>query len=525
MSNKEVSKTTETKPKKNLKKFKYGSMSVVVIVLVIVLVIIVNLICSMISKRSPIKIDLTADNRYELSDESVDAIKSLKGDVEITVTFPKSDFASIGAYYQQMYAAYYGINVETPYEMIPSILENYEMYAKQGEGSIKVQYIDMNKDPDIIAKYRDYYNNDIPEGSIIVFSGDENNGRVKVISQEEIIGMIQPANTSTQTSVTMNFVGESTFTSAILNVTDSNPIKTAVVSMMNGASVSGQGYESATSQIMEFLGKNGYDCTEIDIVSDELNPDDYDFVVVPMPSVDFSADIIGKLGDFLYNDGNYQRNMLYIPNLYVADLPNISEFLADWSIQVEEDIILDDTNWINISDLRNLNIKLEISDSDSVGSLPNETLPIVAPASKKLSILTKNNDSVATSVLKSMDTSYDQNNTETGARDVAVISKKETSIGLDTYTSHMLVLGSSFSLDSTILNQTNTFNNANVIIGMLNTMTGKEASAVIPEKALQQALIAPTAHEMNVIKVFAIYVIPAVVAVIGVCVFVRRKNR
>lgn len=525
MSNKEVSKTTETKPKKNLKKFKYGSMSVVVIVLVIVLVIIVNLICSMISKRSPIKIDLTADNRYELSDESVDAIKNLKGDVEITVTFPKSDFASIGAYYQQMYAQYYGINVETPYEMIPSILENYEMYAKQGEGSIKVQYIDMNKDPDIIAKYRDYYNNEIPEGSIIVFSGDGKNGRVKVISQEEIIGMIQPANTSTQTAVTMNFVGESTLTSAILNVTDSNPIKTAVVSMMNGASVSGQGYESATSQIMEFLGKNGYDCTEIDIASDELNPDDYDFVVVPMPSVDFSADIIGKLGDFLYNGGNYQRNMLYIPNLYVADLPNISEFLADWSIQVGEDIILDDTNWINISDLRNLNIKLEISDSDSVGSLPNETLPIVAPASKKLSVLTKNNDSVATSVLKSMDTSYDQNNTETGARDVAVISKKETSVGLDTYTSHMLVLGSSFIMDSTLLNQTNTFNNANVIIGMLNTMTGKEASAVIPEKALQQALIAPTAHEMNVIKVFAIYVIPAVVAVIGVCVFVRRKNR
>lgn len=525
MSNKEVSKTTETKPKKNLKKFKYGSMSVVVIVLVIVLVIIVNLICSMISKRSPIKIDLTADNRYELSDESVDAIKNLKGDVEITVTFPKSDFASIGAYYQQMYAQYYGINVETPYEMIPSILENYEMYAKQGEGSIKVQYIDMNKDPDIIAKYRDYYNNEIPEGSIIVFSGDGNNGRVKVISQEEIIGMIQPANTSTQTAVTMNFVGESTLTSAILNVTDSNPIRTAVVSMMNGASVSGQGYESATSQITEFLGRNGYDCTEIDIASDELNPDDYDFVVVPMPSVDFSADIIGKLGDFLYNGGNYQRNMLYIPNLYVADLPNISEFLADWSIQVGEDIILDDTNWINISDLRNLNIKLEISDSDSVGSLPNETLPIVAPASKKLSVLTKNNDSVATSVLKSMDTSYDQNNTETGARDVAVISKKETSVGLDTYTSHMLVLGSSFIMDSTLLNQTNTFNNANVIIGMLNTMTGKEASAVIPEKALQQALIAPTAHEMNVIKVFAIYVIPAVVAVIGVCVFVRRKNR
>lgn len=529
MSNKEVAKTKENKPKKNkseknLKKFKYGSMSVVVIVLVIVLVIILNLICSMISKRSPIKIDLTSDNRYELSQESIDALKKLKGDVEITVTFPKSDFESMGAYYQQMYA-YYGMNVETPYEMIPSILENYEMYAKQGDGNIKVQYVDMNKDPDIIAKYRKFYNNDIPEGSMIIFSGDGDNGRVKVISREEIVGMIQPSNTSTQTAVTMNFVGESTLTSAIMNVTDANPIKTAVATKINGASLPGEDSSSLAQGIIDFLGKNGYDCTEIDISSDELNPDDYDLVVVPMPSVDFSNDIIEKLGDFLYNDGNYERDMLYIPNAYTPEFPNIAEFLADWSIQVEESIILDDTNWMYINELRNLNINLEISDSDSVGNLPNETLPIVAPASKKLSILTKNNDSVATSVLKSMDTSYDQNDETKGARDVAVISKKETSIELDTYTSHLLVLGSSLMTDSSLLNETNTFNNANVIIGMINTMTGKEASAVIPEKALQQALIAPTANEMKVIKVISVYIIPAIVAAIGIFVFIRRKNR
>ncbi|MDE6780019.1 MAG: GldG family protein [Ruminococcus sp.] len=531
MSNKETANTAENSPKKkkNLKKFKYGSMSAVVIALVIVLVIILNLICSMLAKRSPLKIDLTADNRYEISEESVEAIKNLKGDVEITVTFPKSDFASMGAYYQQMYA-YYGMNVETPYEMIPSILENYEMYAKQGSGSIKVQYVDMNKDPDIISKYRNFYNNDIPEGSIIVFSGNGDNGRVKVISREQIISMIKPANTSTQTAVTMTFVGESTLTSAIMNVTDANPIKTGFISMMNGASLSGQGYDIMTEEFMSFLEKNGYDCTEIDIATDSISPEEYDFLVLPMPAVDFSADIIGKLGDFLYNDGNYQRNMLYIPSLYVGELPNISEFLADWSIEVEENVVLDDTNWIetyifNQNINKNINIKVEINDTDSVGSLPNETLPIVAPATKKLNILTKNNDSVATSVLKSMETSFDQDSEAKGARDTAIVSVKETSAGLDRYSSHLLVLGSSYMISDTLLTQTNAFNNANVIIGMLNTMTGKETSAVIPDKALQQALITPTAAEMNGIRIFVLYAIPVIVAAIGIVVFVRRKNR
>ena len=457
----------------------------------------------------------------------MEAIKNLKGDVEITVTFPKSEFTSMASYYQYMYLQGYGVNVETPYDMIPSILENYEMYAKQGEGNITVQYVDMNKDPDIIAKYRKFYNNDIPEGSIVVFSGNEDNGRVKVISQEEIVQMIIPSNTSTNTAVTMNFVGESTITSAILGVTDSNPIKTAFASMMNGTSITGQGYETISANFMSFLGKNGYDCTEIDIATDELNPEDYDFVVIPMPAVDFSADIIGKLGDFLYNGGNYQKNMLYIPNLYVNDLPNITEFLADWNIQVDESAVLDDTNWIEtyLGFNQNVNVKLEISDTESVGTLPNETLPIVAPATRKLSILTKNNDNVTTSVLKSMDTSYDQDDSQTGARDTAVISVKETSAGLDRYSSHLLVLGSSFMISNSLLTQTNAFNNANVIMGMLNTMTGKEATAVIPEKALQQALITPTASQMNGIKIFTIYVIPAVVAVAGIIVFIRRRNK
>ena len=80
-------------------------------------------------------------------------------------------------------------------------------------------------------------------------------------------------------------------------------------------------------------------------------------------------------------------------------------------------------------------------------------------------------------------------------------------------------------ISNSLLTQTNAFNNANVIMGMLNTMTGKEASAVIPEKALQQALITPTASQMNGIKIFTIYAIPAIVAVAGIIVFVRRRNK
>ena len=59
MSNKE---NTEKKPR-NLKKFKYGSMSAVVLVLVVAIVVVINIIVGALMNRYPIKVDLTADGR------------------------------------------------------------------------------------------------------------------------------------------------------------------------------------------------------------------------------------------------------------------------------------------------------------------------------------------------------------------------------------------------------------------------------------------------------------------------------
>ena len=122
---------TEKKPR-NLKKLKFGSMSVVVLILVIAIVIVLNLMANIMSKRYPMKVDLTPDKRYELTDESIQVLKDLDKDVEITVTSTRDTFASMATYFQQMYASYYGMNVELPYDMIPEILDKYSIYAEQG---------------------------------------------------------------------------------------------------------------------------------------------------------------------------------------------------------------------------------------------------------------------------------------------------------------------------------------------------------------------------------------------------------
>lgn len=525
----ELSETAEKAPR-NLKKLRFGSVSVLVLLLVLAIIIAANVMANLLAKRTPLKLDLTPDNRYELSDESIQAMKDLTEDVDITVTSTRETFTSMASYFKQMYASYYGMNVEMPYEMIPEILDKYSVYAQSGKGSVNVKFVDINKDPDVLTEIKKNYNGDIAEGSIVVTCGD----RVKVIGTEDVRNMITPSNGSTQANMSMVFAGESILTTSILSVVDSNPVSAGIITTINGAGVYESGYESIVTGLRDLLTKNGYNVSDVDIATGNITPDEYQLLVIPVPSMDFTSDVIDKLGDFLYNGGQYGRNLLYIPSFSTTNLPNINEFLADWSIEIsEEDMVMDEntvqTPVYALNSIAQTPV-LTVADADSVGKLANEALPIVAPFPKEIKILSKNNGTIVTAVLKTSDTSYpvvagEEKKDEKGARSVAVVSRKETSDQFAVLSSHVMVLGSAFMTDNLIIGQNTTYNNASVILGMINNMTGKENGIVIPEKALQQNVIAPTAGEARVIRILIIYLIPALVAAVGIFVLLRRRNR
>ena len=530
----ETEKEKKPKKPKNTRKLKFGSMSVVTIVLVIAIVIVLNIMSGLLMKRYPVKLDLTPDNRYDISQQSIDVLADMDKDVEITVTSPKDFFSQMDTYFKNMYYQYYGVIVDVPYSMIPEVLEKYSVYAQQGKGSIKVSYVDINKNPDVVTELQKYYNGDIREGSIVFRCGD----RVKVISDTEVNSMIVPSQNSSAGNFTMTFAGESIFTSAVRSVTDMKPVRAAIVSSMNGNAIVDQTHSPIVSSVSSFLASNGYDCTDVDVATDALSPEDYDLLVVAAPAIDFSQDIVEKFSDFLYNGGNYEKNMIYIPNLYASNLPNISEFLAEWKIEVETAYIVDESNSVQtlIAALGNVDYSpvLSIADSEAVGTLPNSALPIAAPAPKPVNVLSVNNDSVITEILKTSSSSPLEQliqdhevSSEPGEYNVIVKSRKETTTnnGFVILGSNLLVVGSPFMLDSAVLGSTNTFNNASAFLNIVNDMTGKEASAVIPEKALQQSNLALTVTSARVIQIVVIIAIPALVAVIGIAVLLWRKNK
>ncbi len=527
----ETTETTEkAKSKKNLKKLKFGSVSAITIALVIAVVIAANIVCSLLTQRYPMKLDLTTDNRFEISEESIEALKSIDKDVEIIVTTSKDYFTAMGTSYEQMFYQYYGAIVECPYDIIPEILDKYSVYAEAGKGGVDVKYVDINKNPDVVTEINKYYTGEIKEGGIVVKCGE----RVKFITPDEVVSMVTPSQHSTQNNIVMTFTGESVLTSAVKSVADANLVKVAFVSKVNGGGVLDQTHASVASSLMSFLNKNGYECAEVDLGADSL--EEYDTIAVVAPAVDFTADTITKLSDFLYNNGEYEKDMIYIPNLFVTNLPNITEFLADWKIQFEPAVILDEETAVQASVAAFGQVAyvpaVNIADKEITGTLSNETLPLIAPDSRAITVLNKNNETIVKEVIKSAGTSYltpltedAEVSEEKGEYNIVVKARKEASEGLNVFGSNILVIGSPFMLDSAVLAGTNTYNNANVMLNIINETTGKEAGAVIPEKSFDQYVLSISQNSARVVMVVVIVVIPLLIGIAGLCVLLWRKNK
>ena len=412
------------------------------------------------------------------------------------------------------------------------LFEKERERSKEKSDRLRDLYAERDSMKETINKYKKYYTGDIVENNIIIYSDE----RVRVLSYTDIADMIKSPQTSSATSLQMSFAGESVLTSAIMAVTDSHPVTVAVGKTYGGNALYEQNYGTIVDSLVQFLTKGGYDCVDVDLSTDALSPDDYDMLLIAVPSIDFSADVINKFSDFLYNGGKYGKNLFYIPNFSAMSLPNFDEFLADWCLQVEPSYIIDDKNSVQtpITSLGQLfdAPKVNISEPDLVGDVGNAALNTVAPFTKPVTVLSKNNTNVVKPILKSNDTSFVYDMMEEKAKEgdrnsynVAVLSTREQQSGMDVIKSNVLVVGSSFMFDNAILAYTTTYNNADVILGMLNNISGKSAGVVIADKSLEQTVISPSVAEMNVIRVITIIVIPALVALAGVIVLLRRKNK
>lgn len=557
----QMSDEKRQKKLKNRKKLKYGGLATAVTVIFVAVVVLVNVVVSQIGKRFPdVVLDLTTANVYEISDETMDYIRDLDQDVEIAVSAEESTFQT-----------------DKYNKMIAETLAKYQGYSDH----ISVTYFDTTKDPDVLSKYQEMYGGTISANKIIVNSGE----RVKVYDafsdmfdiDQETYQYYQYGYASLTDCIT-GFKGEQTLTTAIMNVTDSNPKTVGVITKANGATIFAQTQSQsdpntyALAAAEQLLGNNGYDIQELDIVTDELDTETLDILLLPAPSSDLTTDAIKKMTDFLHNDGNLGKQLIYVADYTQASTPNLNAFLKEWNVQIDSSYVNDENSSSNQAATILLGRGQAYAfpratvteEEDYNGNLANAALPIIAPMARPIDALTANNGRTVTALLTTSDTSYrypltqsdssdasdtledtteaaedateaetaetttatsfDTSTAEQQANTVMALCRDQQSTGDAFIESDVIVLGSMSMLDYNLI-QDSSYNNAEYFVGLLNSICGKEDNIVIAAKDMTQATISATETQLKTIRVVVVFLIPLAVVAVGVVVAIRRRYR
>ena len=321
-------KVKKAKRIKNQALLKRGGYAVAITAAVMVGIIVLNVLLGVLAKRVPLEFDMTLDKKNSMSQENVEYIKGIDKEVVITVCANESDYITyMSNYAPQMYGV---VNGDAGYyDQTMMLINRYDNYNKK----IKIRYVD-TQDTEFTEITAKYPQEQIGYGDLIVTCNDGSAERYKVVNFKDIYVLEEDETyaaygMSGYYALTGNNI-ETALTSAIAYVTNNVDKKVAFIT--------GHSKEDYTADYRQLLKNNNY---EIDVISDAVITklsNDYNAVFIAAPTTDFLDTELDILSKYLDNDGKYGKGLVYFADAASPYLPNLSAFLAEWGIEVNEGI-------------------------------------------------------------------------------------------------------------------------------------------------------------------------------------------
>lgn len=501
---------------------KYGSLATALTALFIVAVILVNIVVTMLFERFPISLDLTGNNVYTVSEETKAYISGIDVPVEITVISTEGTFRGISDYTVQC----------------AELLDNYTQYNP----NITVSYKDLLSNPDFVANYSAA----IADGDIIVELGNSEHKRVKVITLADIInvpedyesylagykaqaGGLYTHRLFEQNGLILSSNAEQALTSAIMTVTDANPITVATLKYP-GAN------ESDVSGLTGLLDKNGYMLTNINIQTEDIGSD-VDIIIIPAPKIDYTVAEIDKISEWLSNDAELGKDIIYIASAEQAQTPNLDGLLYKYGITVEQKTIYE-TDRRYYSNTENFTIQSMASDKYK-NDIANPNLSLFVPNARAIStrfkeedgynsceILVKSSNNAVLRPMYGVSDSWTAEDAEERGSFVSVALGKYKALNQETHISrytNVVVVGSDMMVTSSLMSAPQ-LNNGDFFLSLINELTGKTEGVTIVPKALKAKGVLVNDNVKNSLNLTFAVIIPLIVIVAGVVVWVRRRH-
>ena len=515
---------------KNDALLKRGGYSLAITAVVLACLIILNWwLMPALANRFHLEFDMTTDKKNSISEENIEYIKGIEGEVNITVCATKDDYANYMSYYAPNY---YGVEINSAsdleyFEQTITLISKYAEY----NDNLKIKYVDPQS-TEFTAITTSYSAYALAYGDILVTSTVSGNERVKHLTFNDIYSTSESSSSSYSyySSYTLNSNRiESALTSAISYVTSADTKKVAVLS--------GHSENAYTSAYQELLTANNYDITEI---SDQLITSissDYDAVIIAAPTVDFIGSELDVISEFLDNGGKLGKGLIFFADASCPAMPNLYDFLAQWGISVGEGLLFE-TNSSNHITGKPSSIGIypaEVEDDDITATLTyaiadfNVPMNVCEPASttRKATALMQTLDSAVIAPVGASSDWSDYTEDDTKQFD-SVIQSVESDYDSDNnlLTSYVMAFSSVEYVQSTWASYSELCNQDIVMACTDRASHVGDTSMTFTSKVIENESFASsvTAGSSKAVNIIFMFVLPIAVIAVGIVIYVRRRN-
>lgn len=425
-----------------VKKAKYYSVNTAFTLVFIAAAVLVNLFFGILANKVNLRLDLTSEGIFTLSDTSKSLISELEAagkKAELIICCDEETAKGASE------------TTSSSVSVTKYIVDTCEGYAKAYSG-ISVAYVNPTYNPSYY-KSRGIELNDGTDSSVTgavvmaVYSPDT--GRYKLIKSTAVENL--------------EYVGfERRLASATLFVSKDN-LQTVGV-------ITGHG-EEEVPYYQQILEDNGYILEYIKLSDYEKIPDSISMLVIANPSRTYDTDEIAKIDAFLSNGEQLGKHLMVFGDLDMSDNLLLETYLRDeWGVSIEKECVFD-TNSDYVYELKSAGITfltVDYAEKNIAGSLASSKAPlrVLLGKTRRVSRAFSDLDNISTyPLLSSSDSSYSKKivlyqngntyNKEAGDAegpfDIGVMSEKYRYDGTLKVTSNVAVFGTTSLLDSVFL--------------------------------------------------------------------------
>ena len=551
------------------KKFKYGTLNLILIAVVIAVVIMANSIVTVLAEAFNWNLDMTEEQLYTVSDELVALLDTVSQDADIDIIFCCDKDKAEGNF----------VDASTGTGSALAYVHATATQIEDRLDNITVLYKDVISDHDFMKKFDAGV--DATESSVIIARKDKNGAYGTMYRVYHATSFYTFAEDATGATTLYGYSGERTFASAIISLTyDKAPTayfvtghgETVPYSLSTGeyevpalakllldcgfrvryiylgddekqftCPVSGCGETWGKKEI----GKSvSFDCEcgktyktyDVQFTEERVIPDDARAIIINNPTSDYSSNELDKLSDYLINKKGTIMCFTDPVKENTTKLQNLHKFIKN-----ETGVTVNDSSYVVDSDSSTLG---QVNDFKGVVANNNAGktyLGVLSEFGAKQPILKNSGvleidpkyikdeaysdilaDRVTLPLIETSDSAvYEE---KEGAHTVMSVTALTTMYKNELVQAYFVVCPSAeFASDAYLSNSM--YANADVMLGLIHSTTAANVPVDLDFKEFANYQLDISTSQATSVFVCLVTILPAIAVATGIFIIVRRKRR